>query len=71
MIMSIDYVHWLCSIDYCVKLSLMDETLSKKKKKKKKKKHTLRYDFSPISLGKCTINMTKGVAVQGLGGSRS
>ena len=24
-----DYVHWHCSIDYCVKLSLVDETLFK------------------------------------------
>ena len=27
------YVHWYCSIDrYCVKLSLVDETLCKRKK---------------------------------------
>ena len=25
-----DYVHWNCSIDYCVKLSLLDETICKK-----------------------------------------
>ena len=26
-----DYVHWHCSINYCVKLSLINETLCKKK----------------------------------------
>ena len=25
-----DYMHWHCSIDYCVELSLVDETLCKK-----------------------------------------
>ena len=43
-----DYVHWHCSIDYCVKLSLVEEALCKKLLSISQGD-----DFSLIPVGKC------------------